>query len=54
MARCDSTDFERSMTEPRLPNKARGAARVDDRRVLTGYFIRPRTSFSNRFISSVS
>ena len=37
MARFDLTDFEWSVIAPLLPNKPRGVARVDDRRVLTGY-----------------
>ncbi|EAQ33435.1 ISBm1, transposase orfA [Nitrobacter sp. Nb-311A] len=36
MARFDLTDFEWSVIQPLLPNKSRGVARVDDRRVLTG------------------
>ena len=43
MARFDLTDFEWSMIEPLLPNKVRGVARVDDRRVLNGIFWRLRT-----------
>lgn len=38
MAGFDLTDFERSVIAPLLPNKARGVARVDDRRVLNGIF----------------
>ena len=34
MARFDLTDFEWSVIQPLLPNKPRGVARVDDRRVL--------------------
>ena len=44
MARFDLTDFEWSVIEPLLPNKPRGVARVDDRRVLNGIFWRLRTS----------
>ena len=33
MARFDLTDFEWSVIQPLLPNKSRGVARVDDRRV---------------------
>ena len=40
MARFDLTDFEWSVIEPLLPNKVRGVARVDDRRVLNGIFWR--------------
>ena len=36
MARFDLTDFEWSVIQPLLPNKPRGVARVDDRRVLNG------------------
>lgn len=43
MARFDLTDFEWSIIEPLLPNKPRGVARVDDRRVLNGIFWRLRT-----------
>lgn len=34
MARFDLTDCEWSVIQPLLPNKSRGVARVDDRRVL--------------------
>ncbi len=46
MARFDLTDFEWSVIQPLLPNKPRGVARVDDRRVLNGIFWRlhPRRS----------
>jgi transposase len=43
MARFDLTDFEWSVISPRLPNKPRGVARADDRRVLNGIFWRLRT-----------
>ena len=43
MARFDLTDFEWSVILPLLPNKPRGVARVDDRRVLNGIFWRLRT-----------
>ena len=43
MARFDLTDFEWSVIQPLLPNKPRGVARVDDRRVLNGIFWRSRT-----------
>ena len=43
MARFDLTDFEWSVIGPLLPNKPRGVARVDDRRVLNGIFWRLRT-----------
>lgn len=38
MARFDLTDFEWALIQPLLPNKPRGVARVDDRRVLNGIF----------------
>jgi transposase len=38
MARFDLTDFEWELIRPLLPNKPRGVARVDDRRVLNGIF----------------
>ena len=38
MARFDLTDFEWSVIKPLLPDKPRGVARVDDRRVLNGIF----------------
>ncbi len=40
MARFDLTHFEWSVIRPLLPNKPRGVARVDDRRVLNGIFWR--------------
>ena len=43
MARFDLTDFEWSVIQPLLPNKPRGVARVEDRRVLNGIFWRLRT-----------
>jgi transposase len=43
MARFDLTDFEWAVIQPLLPNKPRGVARVDDRRVLNGIFWRLRT-----------
>ena len=43
MAHFDLTDFEWSVIQPLLPNKPRGVARVDDRRVLNGIFWRLRT-----------
>lgn len=33
MRRYELTDFERSIIQPRLPNKVRGIARVADRKV---------------------
>ena len=41
--RYELTDFEWSIIEPLLPNKSRGVARVDDRRVLNGILWRFRT-----------
>ena len=43
MARFDLTDIEWSLIQPVLPNKPRGVARVDDRRVLNGIFYILRT-----------
>jgi transposase len=34
--RCELSDFEWSIIEPLLPNKPRGVARSDDRRVRSG------------------
>ena len=34
----DLTDFEWRVIKPLLPNKPRGVARVDDRKVLNGIF----------------
>ena len=64
MARYELTEFEWKMIQPLLPNKPRGVARVDDRRVLNGIFwilrsgspwadlperYGPRTTVYNRF-----
>jgi len=38
MARFDLSDQEWSIVSPLLPNKPRGVARTDDRRVLNGIF----------------
>lgn len=38
MARFDLTDFRWKLIQPLLPDKPRGVARVDDRRVLSGIF----------------
>lgn len=43
MARFDLTDFEWGVIAPLLPNKPRGVARTDDRRVLNGIFYILRT-----------
>ncbi|MDI3560481.1 IS5 family transposase [Bradyrhizobium sp. Arg816] len=65
MSRYDLTDFEWRVIAPLLPNKPRGVARVDDRRVLNGIFwvlrsgapwrdlperYGPRTTCYNRFV----
>ena len=41
--RYEITDFEWSVISPLLPNKPRGVARADDRKVLNGIFWRLRT-----------
>lgn len=41
--RYELSDFEWSVIQPELPNKPRGKARVDDRRVLNGIYWRLRT-----------
>src|SRR5579883_2394767 len=41
--RYELTDFEWSIIQPLLPNKPRGVARVDDRRVLNGIYWRLRS-----------
>ena len=41
--RYELTDFEWSIIQPLLPNKPRGVARADDRRVLNGIYWRLRT-----------
>jgi transposase len=43
MARFDLSDVEWRVIEPLLPNKPRGVARVNDRRVLNGIFYVLRT-----------
>src|SRR4051812_31135949 len=43
MARFDLSDREWALIKPLLPNKSRGVARVDDRRVLNGIFYVLRT-----------
>ena len=63
--RYELSDFEWSVIQPLLPNKPRGVARVDDRRVLNGIFwvlrsgapwadlperYGPRTTCYNRFV----
>ena len=43
MARYDLSETEWRLIEPLLPNKPRGVARVDDRRVINGIFYALRT-----------
>ena len=43
MARYDLSETEWRLIEPLLPNKPRGVARVDDRRVINGIFYVLRT-----------
>ena len=43
MARFDLSDREWRLIQPLLPNRPRGVARVDDRRVLNGIFFILRT-----------
>ncbi len=43
MARYDLSEVEWRLIEPLLPNKPRGVARVDDRRVINGIFYVLRT-----------
>ena len=43
MSRFDLSDFEWAVIQPLLPNKVRGVARVDDRRVINGILWRLRT-----------
>jgi transposase len=43
MARFDLSDAEWTVISPLLPNKPRGVARVDDRRVINGIFYVLRT-----------
>lgn len=45
MARFDLSDGEWALIKPLLPNKSRGVARVDDRRVLNGIFYVLRTGW---------
>ena len=44
MARYDLSEAEWRLIEPLLPNKPRGVARVDDRRVINGIFYVLRTA----------
>ena len=48
MARFDLTEGEWAIISPLLPNKPRGVARVDDRRVLNAIFYVVRTGCSWR------
>ncbi len=48
MARFDLSDAEWQIIEQHLPNKPRGVARVDDRRVLNGIFFILRTGSPSR------
>ncbi len=41
--RCELTDFEWTIINPLLPDKPRGVARADDRKVLNGIYWRFRT-----------
>jgi len=41
--RYEISDFEWAIISPLLPNKPRGVARVDDRKVLNGIYWRLRT-----------
>lgn len=43
MRRYELSDFEWGVIQPHLPNKVRGVARVDDRKVLNGILWRFRT-----------
>ena len=53
MARFDLSDVEWRLIEPLLPNKPRGVARVDDRRVLNGIFYVLRTGSPWRDLSAM-
>lgn len=68
MRRHEWTDEESAIIAPLLPNKPRGVARVDDRRVINGILWRfrtgapwrdvperygPRTTLYNRFVGVV-
>ena len=44
--RYELSDFEWSIIAPLLPNKPRGVARVDDRKVLNGIYWRLRTGLA--------
>ena len=43
MSRFDMSELEWSFIKPVLPDKVRGVARVDDRRVINGIFYKLRT-----------
>jgi transposase len=49
MARYDLSEAEWRVVEPLLPNKPRGVARVDDRRVINGIFYILRTGSPSAF-----
>lgn len=51
--RYELTDHEWSIISPLLPNKSRGVARVDDRRVLNGILWRFRTGSTWQKFQSV-
>jgi transposase len=46
MARFDLSDVEWALIRPLLPNKPRGVARVNDRRVLNGNLLRAADRFA--------
>jgi transposase len=50
--RYELTDFEWSIISPLLPNKPRGVARADDRKVLNGIYWRLRTGSGRAFLAT--